>query len=48
VAYAIAAVRPYAVDVASGVESSPRIKDREKIRKFLANAKKEESTRGIE
>ncbi len=34
-----AALRPYAVDVASGVESAPGIKDHQKIRSFIANAK---------
>jgi phosphoribosylanthranilate isomerase len=37
VAYA-AALAPYAVDVASGVESSPGIKDPAKLRSFIANA----------
>lgn len=36
---AIAAVRPYAVDVCSGVESNPGIKDREKLRQFLLSVK---------
>jgi phosphoribosylanthranilate isomerase len=34
-----AALRPYAVDVASGVESAPGIKDHQKLRSFIANAK---------
>ncbi len=33
------ALRPYAVDVASGVESVPGIKDAAKLRSFIANAK---------
>ena len=35
VAQAIAVVRPYCVDVASGVESSPGIKDRNKVSAFI-------------
>ena len=33
---AIRAVRPYAVDVATGVEASPGIKDGQKMRQFFA------------
>ena len=36
---AILAVEPYAVDVASGVEASPGIKDYGKVRAFVENAK---------
>lgn len=36
VAEAIAAVQPFAVDVASGVEESPRRKDRNKLQAFAA------------
>ena len=36
---AILAVEPYAVDVASGVEASPGVKDHGKIRVFVENAK---------
>lgn len=33
------AVKPFAVDVSSGVESSPGVKDRAKVQNFIANAK---------
>jgi phosphoribosylanthranilate isomerase len=39
VAEAIERVGPYAVDVASGVESAPGIKDHDRIRAFLAAAR---------
>ena len=34
---AVRQVRPYGIDVCSGVEKSPRIKDLEKVRAFLKN-----------
>jgi phosphoribosylanthranilate isomerase len=39
VAQAVREVRPYGVDVASGVESSAGIKDHERVRRFVAAAK---------
>ena len=39
VAAAIQAVRPYAVDVASGVEVAPGVKEHELMRRFIAAAK---------
>ena len=39
VAEAIRIARPYAVDVASGVESAPGVKDEEKVARFIAAAK---------
>jgi phosphoribosylanthranilate isomerase len=40
VAAAIAAVRPYAVDVASGIERAPGVKDEALVRAFVAAAKR--------
>lgn len=40
VADAISAVKPDGVDVASGVESSPGVKDAAKLASFIANARK--------
>jgi phosphoribosylanthranilate isomerase len=39
VAEAVRTVKPFAIDVASGVESSPGVKDPEKLRRFIANAR---------
>lgn len=39
VADAVRSVRPWAVDVASGVESAPGVKDHEKLRRFVEQAK---------
>ena len=43
---AIAAVRPYGVDVSSGVEAVPGLKDAKKVARFLANAQQAMGRRG--
>ncbi|MFB6068446.1 MAG: phosphoribosylanthranilate isomerase [Halobacterium sp.] len=40
VADAVATVRPFAVDVASGVEAAPGEKDHDAVREFVANARR--------
>jgi phosphoribosylanthranilate isomerase len=39
VAEAIAVVRPWGVDVASGVERAPGVKDAEKVLRFVRHAR---------
>jgi phosphoribosylanthranilate isomerase len=39
VSNAIRAVRPYGVDVSSGVEAAPGVKDFDKVARFIANAR---------
>ncbi len=40
---AVRATRPYGVDVASGVEAAPGVKDQEKVRAFIERAKAAEA-----
>lgn len=42
VAEAVGQIRPFAVDVASGVEAAAGKKDHDKVRRFIANAKGEQ------
>ena len=46
VAEAIETVRPYAVDVASGVEESPGRKDHTKVKEFIENVRKADAASG--
>jgi phosphoribosylanthranilate isomerase len=47
VAEAIATVRPFGVDVSSGVEGAPGRKDRDKVSRFIDNARKAFSGAGL-
>jgi len=42
---AVRSVRPYAVDVSSGIESAPGFKDVEKMRRFVAEVKRADETK---
>ena len=44
---AVIDIEPWAIDVSSGVESSPGIKDRKKIESFIENAKKAATLRAF-
>ena len=47
IADAIAKVKPYAVDVSSGVEEKPGIKDHSKLREFIRAVRRVDSLMGL-
>ena len=48
VGQAVQELRPYAVDVSSGVEASPGVKDPDRIRRFIHNARQAAQSRQIQ
>lgn len=47
VSEAIAAVRPFGVDISSGVETAPGVKDPQRVRRFIESARCESPGRGL-